>query len=124
LYQEVPCSNDDIQSVDLDPNHPWRFFSPRYPSTQGYPHNVACGWKFRIDSHKVDKISVMCDHINIVGNYFNDCIGGDYLLIRHEDDFDEIDAPGRLCGDLSSWIPLNSSIHINSDHGQEQRYFF
>ena len=39
-------------------------------------------------------------------------IGGDSLTIRHGDDLNEIDAPGRLCGDLSDWVPLNATIHI------------
>ena len=38
--------------------------------------------------------------------------GGDSLTIRHGDDLNEIDAPGRLCGDLSDWVPLNATIHI------------
>ena len=79
LYQEVPCAEDEIQSVSLDPAHPWRFFSPGYPSSRGYPHNAACSWKFKVDPKKVEKVSVICDHINIVGNFFNDCDGGDFL---------------------------------------------
>ena len=38
--------------------------------------------------------------------------GGDSLTIRHGDDLNEIDAPGRLCGDLSDWVPLNATIQI------------
>ena len=100
--------------------YPWRFSSPNFPSTRGYPHNIACTWKFNVNPEKVEKISVICDHINIAGDYFNDCVKGDSLTIRHEDDLNEFDAPGRLCGDLSSWVPLNSSIHITHDFMNKQ----
>ena len=64
--------------------YPWRFSSPNFPSTKGYPHNIACTWKFNVNTEKVAKISVICDHINIAGDYFNDCVKGDFLSIRHE----------------------------------------
>ena len=120
LFQEVPCSDNEIQSVDVDPMHAWRFFSPNFPSTKGYPHNIACTWKFKVNPEKVDKVSVICDHINIAGNYYNDCSNGDFLTIRHQDDLNEVDAPGRLCGDLNSWIPLNSTIHIAYENLNDQ----
>ena len=75
LYQEAPCSDGDIQSIDLVPSHPWRFSSPNFPSTKGYPHNVACNWKFKVKPEKVEKVSVICDHVDIAGNYYNECKG-------------------------------------------------
>ena len=45
---------------------------------------------------KVEKVSVICDHIDIAGNYYNDCKGGDSLTIRHGDDLNEVDAPGKV----------------------------
>ena len=80
----MPCSDGTIQSINLDPMYPWRFSSPNFPSTKGYPHNIACTWKFNVNTEKVAKISVICDHINIAGDYFNDCVKGDFLSIRHE----------------------------------------
>ena len=121
LYQEVPCADNEIQNVGLDPSQAWRFSSPGYPGNSGYPHNAACTWKFTVKPEKVESVSVICDHINIVGNYYNDCSDGDFLTIRHDNDLHEDDAPGRLCGDLSSWIPLNSTVHIKFDSHQEQR---
>ena len=121
LYQEVPCSNRDIQKVDLDPAYPWRFFSPNFPSSKGYPHRSDCTWHFVIEPKKVENVTIQCDHINIVGNFFNECSNGDYLSIRHEDDEYETNAPGRLCGDLTSWVPLESSIHIDYTE-QKQRF--
>ena len=49
-------------------------------------------------------------------------IGGDSLTIRHGDDLNEIDAPGRLCGDLSDWVPLNATIHITYADLNKQGY--
>ena len=120
LYQEVPCKDQEIQHVDLDPAYPWRFSSPRYPSTRGYPHRSDCQWEFTIDSKQVESVSVICDHVNIVGNFFGNCEDGDYLSIRHQYDYDEIDAPGRLCGDLSSWIPMNSTITIDQSEAKQR----
>ena len=123
LYQEIPCSDNEVQTVDLDPSHAWRFSSPNYPGNKGYPHNVACTWKFKVKPEKVSKVSIICDHINIVGNFYNNCEKGDYLSIRHDDDLNEDEAPGRLCGDLSAWIPLESSVTI--EHTQtKQGYDF
>lgn len=122
LHQEIPCSIDGIQMADLAPNHSWRIFSPRYPSSTGYPHNAACTWKFRIrNPSKIQSVSIICDHLDIVGNYFNDCLDGDYLLVRLEDDDDDPEAPGKLCGDLKSWIPLNGTIKIHNNN-LEQRF--
>ena len=42
LYQEIPCSENDVQSVDLDPSFAWRFTSPNFPSTKGSIHQP-CG---------------------------------------------------------------------------------
>ena len=40
---------------------------------------------------------------------------------RMENDEDEIYAPGRLCGDLHSWIPLDSTINV--EHTEEKQRF-
>ena len=115
----MPCSNNEIQAVQLGLGYPWRFFSPRFPSTLGYPHDATCTWHFVVDPVQVESVSVACDHLDIEGNFFNECDDADYLLIRHENDFDEIHAPGRLCGDLTSWVPMNSTINLSMDHGEE-----
>ena len=81
---------------------------------------MACTWKFRVKPEKVEKVSIICDHLDLVGNFYNDCEGGDFLAIRHEDDLNESEAPGRLCGDLSSWIPLNSTFAIHYENIDKQ----
>ena len=40
---------------------------------------------------------------------------------RMENDEDEIYAPGRLCGDLHSWIPLDSTINV--EHTERKQRF-
>ena len=120
LYQEVPCKDREIQHVDLDPAYSWRFSSPRFPSTQGYPHESDCQWEFTVDSKEVESVSVICDHINIAGNFFGNCEDGDYFSIRHPNDGDESTGPGRLCGDLSSWIPINSTIVIDQSEDKQR----
>ena len=117
LYQEVPCADGETQYVDLDPSQPWRFSSPNYPSTKGYPHNTHCTWEFRVKPAKTESVSIICDHLHLIGNYFQDCENGDFFSIRHSSDFDK---PDKLCGDLSDWIPLNTTIPIHSESSAEQ----
>ena len=88
--------------------------------TQGYPHESNCQWEFTVDSKEVESVSVICDHINIVGNFFGNCEDGDYLSIRRPNDDSESTSPGRLCGDLSSWIPMNSTIFIDQSEDKQR----
>ena len=113
----MPCADGETQYVDLDPSQPWRFSSPNYPSTKGYPHNTKCIWEFRIKPAKTESVSIICDHLHLIGNYFQDCENGDFFTIRHSSDFDE---PDKLCGDLSDWIPLNTTIPIHLESNDEQ----
>ena len=66
---------------------------------------------------KTESVSIICDHLHLIGNYFQDCENGDFFSIRHSSDFDK---PDKLCGDLSDWIPLNTTIPIHSESSAEQ----
>ena len=135
-HKEVPCVEDAIQIEHLQPGSPLRFYSPNGRNSQvmsvafafevlmtsmwaqwawllGYPRILTCYWKFKVDPKKVKKVSVLCDHMDISGDFLNDCNEGDYLSIYHEDEEIGGGSPGRLCGDLNSIIPLNTSFRIN-----------
>ena len=52
-------------------------------------------------------------------NYFQDCENGDFFAVKHSDSFD--DDFDKLCGDLSDWMPMNTTIPIHFHSHAEQR---
>ena len=57
--------------------------------------------------------------MHLVGNYFQDCENGDFFAVKHSNNFD--DDFDKLCGDLSDWMPMNTTIPIHYDGHAEQR---
>ena len=86
----------------------------------GYPHNTQCMWEFRVKPEKVESVSVVCDHMHLIGNYFQDCEDGDFFVVTHKNNFN--DDWDKLCGDLSDWMPMNTTIPIDFESHAEQRY--
>ena len=111
LYQEVPCSDGEVQTVILRPGRAWRFQSPNFPSIKGYPDSLECTWRFRAEHKFIDDVEITCDHFDVDGNFFDSCKNADYIAVRHVVDNDgnyEIEDHEKLCGDLTSWVPLTA----------------
>ena len=51
------------------------------------------------------------------GNFFQSCKDADYVAVRHvvDTDVDDVDTSihddEKLCGDLTSWVPLTAHWH-------------
>ena len=73
LYQEVPCSDGELQTVMLRPGRTWRFQSPNFPSIRGYPDSLECTWRFRADHKLIGDVEITCDHFDVDGNFFQSC---------------------------------------------------
>ena len=123
LYQEVPCSDGEVQTVILRPGRAWRFQSPNFPSMRGYPESLECTWRFRAENKAIGNVQITCDHFDVDGNFFQSCKDADWIAARHTIDNDysngEVHEDEKLCGDLTSWIPLSAHWHKPKD----TRYF-
>ena len=111
LYQEVPCLNGEVQTVTLQPGRSWRFTSPDFPSAEGFPDDQECTWKFRAGHEMIGDVKITCDHFDVEGNFFNGCEDSSYMAVKHIiDDWDDDQDYGneKLCGDLTSWVPLSN----------------
>ena len=73
LYQEVPCSDGEVQTVILRPGRAWRFQSPNFPSMRGYPESLECTWRFRAENKAIGNVQITCDHFDVDGNFFQSC---------------------------------------------------
>ena len=99
----------------LRPGRTWRFHSPDFPSTRGYPDDLECHWRFRAEDKHIGDVKITCDHFDIDGNFFQSCKNADWLAARHVVDNDlsneEVQDDEKVCGDLTSWIPLTAHWH-------------
>ena len=99
----------------LRPGRMWRFHSPNFPTTRGYPEELECTWRFRAEDKHIGDVKITCDHFDIDGNFFQSCKDADYLAARHvvDNDFSNGDVHDdeKICGDLTSWIPLTAHWH-------------
>ena len=112
----MPCDDGELQTAILRPGRAWRFQSPNFPSMKGYPDSVECTWRFRAEHASIGDVEITCDHFDVDGNFFQSCKNADYVAARHVLDNDMSDVPGvqddeKLCGDLTSWIPLTAHWH-------------
>ena len=115
LYTQIPCSDGEVQTVTLHPGRIWRFQSPNFPSIRGYPDSLECTWRFRADHRMIGDVQITCDHFDVDGNVYQSCKNADYIAARHVINHDTSNGPYegdlKLCGDLTSWIPLSAHWH-------------
>ena len=84
-----------------------------------------CTWKFVADDN-VGDVEVLCDHVDIAGNFFAGCSGdGGFLsakMVQDEWDTDVHDGDtDKVCGDLSAWIPLVKKFPAPKDRQSRKR---
>ena len=115
LYTQIPCSDGEVQTVTLHPGRIWRFQSPNFPSIRGYPDSLECTWRFRADHRMIGDVQITCDHFDVDGNVYQSCKNADYIAARHVLNNDTsngtYEGDSKLCGDLTSWIPLSAHWH-------------